>query len=79
MRGLDEEEDAASLPPSFTTPTKADSNDGAGHGSSDAEGTESESNPMSRNNSTSQLARGARAVHNINTLKSSDGLPKKIL
>ena len=39
----DEEDDAAPLQPSFTTPTKAIRNDGAGHGEQDAEGTNAES------------------------------------
>ena len=38
-----EEEDDALSPPAFTTATKADRNDGAGHAEPDAEGTESES------------------------------------
>ena len=36
-----EKEDAAPLPPGFSTQTKAYHNDGAGHGGPDAEGTES--------------------------------------
>ena len=39
-----EKEDAAPLPPGFSTQTKAYHNDGAGHGGPDAEGTESKSN-----------------------------------
>ena len=35
-----EEEDDAPLPPAFTTPTKAISNDGACHAEPDAKGTE---------------------------------------
>ena len=42
-RGSDEEDYAAPLPPVFTTSTKADSNDGAGHADRDAEGTQSKS------------------------------------
>jgi hypothetical protein len=38
-----EEEDDASLPPSFTTPTKLSRNDGACHAKQYAEGTESKS------------------------------------
>ncbi len=38
-----EEDNAAPPPPILTTPTKASRNDGAGHASSDAEGTEFES------------------------------------
>ncbi len=38
-----EEEHDALLPPGFSTPTKADHNDGAGHAELDAEGTEIES------------------------------------
>ena len=38
-----EEDDDAPLPPGFTTPTKANRNDGACHANPDAEGTESES------------------------------------
>ena len=58
-----EEEHDALLPPGFSTPTKANSNDGAGHGrhaEPDAEGTEVESDaeslPMLRNNSMSRRA-----------------------
>ena len=40
-----EEDDAAPLQPSFTTPTKAIRNDGAGHAKPDAERTNAESNP----------------------------------
>jgi hypothetical protein len=40
--GSDDEEVAAPLLSCFTTPTKANSNDGASHASSDAEETESE-------------------------------------
>ena len=39
----DEEDDAAPLQASFTTPTKAIRNDGAGHGEPDAEETDAES------------------------------------
>ena len=39
----DEEDDAAPLQPGFSTPTKADRNDGAGHAESDAERMETES------------------------------------
>ena len=38
-----EEEHDALLPPGFSTPTKADRNDGAGHAEPEAEGTEDES------------------------------------
>ena len=38
-----EEEHDALLPPCFSTPMKADRNDGAGHGCQDAEETDSES------------------------------------
>ena len=38
-----EEEDAASPPPGFTTLTKANRNDGAGHAESNAKGTNAES------------------------------------
>ena len=41
-READEERDAL-LPPGFSTPTKVNGNDGAGHAEPDAEGTESES------------------------------------
>ena len=39
----DEEDDAAPLQASFTTPTKAICNDGASHGEQDAEETKAES------------------------------------
>ena len=39
----DDEGDAAPPPPAFTTPTKADRSDGAGHGEPDAERMETES------------------------------------
>ena len=42
-RRSDEEDDAAPLQPSFTTPTKAIRNDRAGHGEQDAGGTNAES------------------------------------
>ena len=38
-----EKEDAASLQPGLSTPTKAICNDGAGHADPDAEGTDAES------------------------------------
>ncbi len=41
-RECDEEHDAL-LQPGFSTPTKADRNDGAGHAEPDAKGTEVES------------------------------------
>ncbi len=40
-----EEEEDATQQPSFHTPTKAISNDGASHGGLDAEGTKAESDP----------------------------------
>ena len=43
LRRSDEEDDAALPAPGFSTPTKADINDVAGHGEPDAGGTESES------------------------------------
>ena len=43
LRRSDEEDNAALPPPGFSTPTKADRNDGAGHGEPDAEGTNAES------------------------------------
>jgi hypothetical protein len=42
------DEDLASLLPSFTTPTKADCNDGACHAYLDAEGTKSEAYPNAK-------------------------------
>ena len=43
LRRPEEDDDVAPPAPSFSTPTKADRNDGAGHGEPDAGGTESES------------------------------------
>ena len=42
LRRSDQADDAALPAPGFSTPTKADRNDGAGHGEPDAGGTESE-------------------------------------
>ena len=52
----EEKEDVALSPPGFTTPTKADSNDGACHGEPDAEGTEAKSDANVEQNSTSLRA-----------------------
>ena len=52
----DEEDDAAPLQASFTTPTKAIRNDGAGHGEPDTEETDAESGSDVEKNSTSRRA-----------------------
>ena len=42
-RRFNEEDDSAPPPPCFSTPTKANGNDGAGHAEQDAEGTDNDS------------------------------------
>jgi hypothetical protein len=76
-----EEEHDASQPPGFSTPTKAISNDGAGHAELDAEGTEdgSEADVEKQfEESKSRRARSESTILSANTLKSSGGSPALI-